>query len=141
MFGFGELERSKLLSRVVPILASWTILFLLGNATGWWQPNLSTNLRFGLELVVPSVLAIIYFHLAGLWWRTRRADDREGIHADYFIGWMMLLVYAYSVYHLFFVRGLDLNQRAIIYAVLVYVVLSVPFFRDLWTTWKAKHRL
>ena len=54
---------------------------------------------------------------------------------------MMLLVYAYSVYHLFFVRGVDLNQRAIIYAVLVYVVLSVPFFRDLWTTWKAKHRL
>ena len=107
MFGFGALERSKLLSRVVPMLASWTVLFLLGNATGWWQPNLSSNLRFGLELVVPAVLAILYFHLAGLWWRTRRAADREGIHADYAIGWGMFLVYAYSVYPMVFVKGVD----------------------------------
>ncbi|MEK7479928.1 MAG: hypothetical protein AAB665_01420 [Patescibacteria group bacterium] len=141
MFGFGQLERSKLLSRVVPMLASWNVLFLLGNATGWWRPDLSTNLQFGLELVVPAVLAILYFHLAGLWWRTRRADDKEGIHADYAIGWTMLLVWGYSVYHLIFVRGVDFNQRAIVYAVLVYVILTIPFFRDLWTTWKAKHRL
>ena len=141
MLGFGELERSKLLSRVVPILASWAVLFLLGNATGWWQPNLSTNLRFGLELVVPSVLAIIYFHLAGLWWRTRRADDKEGIHADYAIGWVLFLIYVYSVYHLVFVRGVNINQREIIYALLVFAILTIPFFRDLWTTWKARRRL
>ena len=123
------------------MLASRNVLFLLGNATGWWRPDLSTNLQFGLEPVVPAVLAILYFHLAGLWWRTRRADDKEGIHADYAIGLDDAPRLGLQRLSPDLRKGVDFNQRAIVYAVPVYVILTIPFFRDLWSTWKAKHRL
>ena len=141
ILGFDKTAASKLLSRLLPRFSFLAVMFIFGLSTGWYRPNLSSDLRFGLEILGVALIGIVYWHVAGLWWRTRDPADRAGIHADFTVAIIDVAMVFGSLIYLFTVRKLNLATRNDIYIAVVVVIIVIPLTRDLITTWMAKHEL